>query len=101
MDYAQFSGFLLALPTSTSVPGAVLLFVALAYTGAPLWLWSVSALAAMVGFAAPQDVVIGGIVVLAFFKIKPRRALLSGLIMKVMKGMLPLIYFLANRISKN
>jgi acyl-CoA dehydrogenase len=90
MDYGQLEGFLLAYPAGVSVSVAVLFFVALAYNGAPLWLWSVLGIGTMVGFGAPLPAVITLVAILAVFNIKPIRAMLvSSLIMKVMKKILP------------
>ena len=69
--------------------GCFLVLVALGYTGAPFWLWSLFGVCgALVGFGASIWVVAIQIAVCALFVIKPiRKMLISSFVLKVMKAM--------------
>jgi acyl-CoA dehydrogenase len=86
--------FLTAGILGWSILGCVAAFLALGYTGAPLWLWGVVGLAAVVGFGAPMWALIAFVVVMAVFVIKPvRTMLISSVVLKVFKalGLIPKI----------
>lgn len=71
---------------------AVLSLLIIGYTGSPLIVWSIWLLAVLWGFGAP--VVLIGVVaaVLLVFLIKPiRAALITNVVMKIMKSILPKI----------
>ncbi|HEX4926237.1 MAG TPA: acyl-CoA dehydrogenase [Bdellovibrionales bacterium] len=71
--------------------GAILFLVlAFGYKGARLWLWSLLGLVALVGLAAPLWLIGATVAVALIFNIKPvRAALVSSVVMKVMKKILP------------
>jgi acyl-CoA dehydrogenase len=76
------------------VIGAVIVFLALGFYGAPLWAWTVFAAAILAGLGVPTGVWIAFAVVAVLFNVFPiRRLLISGPIMTLMKkaGILPAI----------
>lgn len=92
MDFDSISGFLLDLPQGPVIAGAVLAVLMLGYFGAPLWLWSIVTVALMLGFAASPVAIIIVVAVLLVFNIPPvRRMLVSSILLKLMKGIMPAI----------
>ncbi len=80
------------LPTGAWIAIVALLALIFGYNGAPFILWSIFILAAMFGFGAPIVAIAVVAVVLAIFIIPPiRRALVSGIVMKVLSGIMPSI----------
>lgn len=80
------------LPTGAWVGITLLLAVVFGYNGAPFILWTVFILAAMFGFGAPITAIIVVAAICAIFIIPPiRRALVSGIVMKVLSGIMPSI----------
>lgn len=70
------------------VLGSIALVLTLGYTGSPLWLWSVLGLTALVGWGAPDWLLIAVAVVAAIFVIPPIRAsLVSSVALWFMKKM--------------
>ena len=80
-------------PGWAAVVGVLLVLFALGFTGAPLWLWAVAGLVALVGFGAPLALVAVFVVLSLVFLIPPVRRALSGGVMKAMEAMqfLPVI----------
>lgn len=69
-----------------------LLAVVLGYTGAPFFVWTIAIAIVLVGFGAPPVVLAIGAVLLVIFNVPPiRRVLVSGIVMKVLKGIMPTI----------
>jgi acyl-CoA dehydrogenase len=89
---AGIGGFLLQYSTSSqALIGAVAALV-LGYLGVPLLVWAVAALAFLVGVDAPNGVVMATVIVSAIFVIAPiRQVLVSSIVMKLIKGILPAI----------
>ncbi|NNF57340.1 MAG: acyl-CoA dehydrogenase [Rhodothermaceae bacterium] len=73
--------------------GVLLVLFALGFTGAPLWLWAVAGLVALVGFGAPVWALAAFTALALVFLITPIRRTLSLGVMKAMKAMkfLPVI----------
>lgn len=81
-------GFLYDIPTWIAVASVVLTFFVLAYTGAPLWLWTIAGYAVLVGFDAALWLYIAFTVIALIFNVKPiRRMLISIPLMKLMDAM--------------
>lgn len=79
---------------ASGIIGAIVLILALGFTGAPFILWSIGLAILLVGFGAPQALLIAFLVVAVIFNIKPLRILLvSSGVMKLMKklGVVPAI----------
>lgn len=75
-----------------AIPGSILALLAIGYMGAPFVVWAVAIAAILVGFGTPQLLLIAYAVVAAIGIIKPLRALIvSGPLMKIMKGFMPKI----------
>src|SRR5437773_2100330 len=77
-----------------SVLGAVLLVFTLGFTGAPLWLWTITGLAALAGWAAPTWLVAAYLAVSFIFVVQPvRQILVSSILLKLFKalGLIPKI----------
>ncbi len=80
------------LPTGAWIAIVALLALIFGYTGAPFVLWTVFILAAAFGFGAPVAGLIAIAAFLAIFNIPPiRRVLVSGIVMKVLSGIMPSI----------
>src|SRR5258708_6698969 len=80
-------------PTAT-LAITILAFVVIGYTGAPLIIWTVAGLAALVGFKAPMGFIDAYVIISVLFNITQIRAqLFSRLIMTLMNklGFLPKI----------
>ncbi len=83
----QFN-FFSGIPLWISISSIIFVLLLFAYKGAPLWLWAVAGLAAMVGFSAPVWLITVFLVLALIFNIKPvRRILLSGPIMKMLDAL--------------
>ena len=81
-------------PWGWAALGILAVLFVLGFTGAPLWLWAVAGLVALVGFGAPPWLTITFVVLALVFNIPAiRRAVLSGPIMALMNklGFLPTI----------
>lgn len=77
--------FLENVPAWAAWGGTILLFLIFGYTGAPLWLWAIAGLAALIGFGSPVWLIVTFAVVALIFTVKPiRRTLISGPIMKLL-----------------
>lgn len=90
----QTLGFLLDTPLLLVAGGILVLFFVLGYTGAPLWLWSLTAAVALWGLAAPLWLwMVFGVLALAFNIVPLRRTLISAPLMKLIAamGLLPSI----------
>ena len=78
--------------TAAIAAGAVLLLIALGFTGAPLIVWTIVLAALLIGFGAPAWLLITFAVVMAVFLVTPiRRALLSSVVMKILGPIMPTI----------
>ncbi|GAB5537555.1 MAG: acyl-CoA dehydrogenase [Rubricoccaceae bacterium] len=86
---AVFSG----TPLWAALAGVLLVLFVLGFTGAPLWLWAIAGLVALVGFGAPVGLVIAFAVLAAVFVLPPSRRVLSAGVMGLMKKLefLPVI----------
>ena len=83
-QFAFFSN----VPLWATLTGIFLVLFVFAYKGAPLWLWAISGLAALVGLSAPVWLLSTYIVLAIIFNIKPiRRVLLSGPVMKTLDAL--------------
>ena len=73
--------------------GVLLVLFALGFTGAPVWLWALAGLVALVGFGAPVGAVVAFAVLAAVFVLPPLRRTLSAGVMGLMKKLqfLPVI----------
>ena len=75
-----------------TIVGSVLVFLALGYVGARLWVWSLALAALLIGLKAPLPCLSLYIVLAAIFNIfLLRRLLISRPLMKLMKGFMPKI----------
>ncbi len=85
--------FFAGTPVWAATLGVLLVLFVLGFTGAPLWLWAVAGLVALVGFGAPLWLTVAFAVLAAVFVITPIRRLLSGAVMGLMKKLefLPVI----------
>jgi acyl-CoA dehydrogenase len=83
---------LAGLSTGIWVALTALLAVVLGYVGVPFFIWTVAIAVVLVGFGAPPAVLAIGALLLAIFNVPAiRRVLVSGLVMKVLKGIMPTI----------
>jgi acyl-CoA dehydrogenase len=87
MTDLPFYDFLSALPLAAIVAGALVLAVGLAFTGAPLWLWTVLAAVGLYGLGAPTWLWIGFAAVAALFNLPPLRRLLSRAVLGLVRSM--------------
>ncbi|WP_412062640.1 acyl-CoA dehydrogenase [Rubrivirga sp. IMCC45206] len=80
-------------PGWAAAVGVLLVLFALGFTGAPLAVWALAGLVALVGFGAPWALTAVFVVLAAVFLITPIRRLLSAGVMKAMEAMqfLPVI----------
>ena len=80
--------FFAAMPVWSVIASLLVVFLILGYAGAPLWVWTVAGLAALYGFAAPTWLWIVFAVLAVVFNVPPlRRALFTGVIMKVLNAL--------------
>ena len=93
MDLLEnYLGFLNQFSTDMTIPLSALALLVIGYTGAPFFVWSALALFLLIGFAAPMGLIIAAAAVSVLFLVVPlRRALVSSMVMKVIKGVLPAI----------
>ncbi len=78
-------GFLNDIPLWQAMSGIVLAVIILAYSGAPLWLWTLVTYLILIGFDAENWLLIAFTVVALIFNLKPlRRALVSAPVMKLL-----------------
>lgn len=83
---------LAGLSTGIWVALTALLAVVLGYVGAPFFIWTIAIAVVLVGFGAPPVVLAIGALLLVIFNVPAiRRVLVSGLVMKVLKGIMPTI----------
>lgn len=83
---------LAGLSTGIWVAATALLAVVLGYVGAPFFIWTIAIAAVLVGFGAPPILLAIGALLLVIFNVPAiRRVLVSGLVMKVLKGIMPTI----------
>lgn len=70
--------------------GSVLVVLALGYTGAPLFLWTLAGAAMIVGFGAPWPCLWVYLAIALLFNTKPiRQILVTKFVMNLMKGFMP------------
>ena len=94
MDLSQFFFGGLTDFVGIAIAGILVVFLALAYTGASLWLWTIFAAAFLWGFGAPVWLwVIFGVFAVLFNVPPLRQNLVSAPVMKILKsiGFLPTI----------
>ena len=85
-------GLYLQSYTALWIVGAVVALLTLGFTGAPLILWALLGAVLLIGFGAPLWLLAAFAVAMAIFLITPiRRALVSGLVMKVLGPIMPTI----------
>jgi len=78
--------------TTAAIIGSIVAILALGFTGAPLLLWTLAAAAILWGFAIPMPVIGAFAVIALIFNITPiRRALVSGIVMKILAPIMPTI----------
>jgi acyl-CoA dehydrogenase len=83
---------LAGLSTGIWVALTALLAVVLGYVGAPFFIWTIAIALVLLGFGAPPVVLALGALLLVIFNVPAiRRVLVSGLVMKVLKGIMPSI----------
>ncbi|MDZ4084966.1 MAG: acyl-CoA dehydrogenase, partial [Bdellovibrionales bacterium] len=83
---------LAGLSTGVWVAATALLAVVLGYVGAPFFIWTIAIAVVLVGFGAPPVLLAVGALLLVIFNVPAiRRVLVSGLVMKVLKGIMPTI----------
>jgi acyl-CoA dehydrogenase len=83
---------LAGLSTGIWVALTALLAVVLGYVGAPFFIWTIAIAVGLVGFGAPPYLLAIGALLLVVFNVPAiRRVLISGLVMKVLKGIMPTI----------
>lgn len=83
---------LFGLPTEGWIAIAAAAIVLMGYHGMPFFAWTIAIAVGLVGFGAPMELLIAAAVVLAIFNIPViRRTLISGIVMKVLKGFMPSI----------
>jgi acyl-CoA dehydrogenase len=88
----SYLGFLGQFSQSTTIPLSVLAVLAIGYMGSPFIVWAAAILFLLVGFAAPVGLIIGFAALALLFLITPiRRILVSSVVMKVIKQVLPVI----------
>jgi acyl-CoA dehydrogenase len=81
------SGFMLE-HLGVSVAAALIYFLSIGFLGAPFWLWSLSALAAMFGFGASLEVIlVTSLISFLFVVPQIRQVLISSLVMKIFKAL--------------
>lgn len=81
----ELFGFLNEVPLWASVGTAIILTIGFAYTGAPLWLWSIAGYIGLAGIDTPNWLIISYTVLVVLFNVLPiRRTLLSTPIMKLL-----------------
>ncbi|MBK9293536.1 MAG: acyl-CoA dehydrogenase [Oligoflexia bacterium] len=88
----QFNGLLNTYTYSSLI--TIIAFIVIGYMGAPLIIWSVAGLAALVGFSAPTNIILIYLAAAVLFNIKPLRAqIVSRFVLKLMNkmGLLPKI----------
>ncbi|HVK60585.1 MAG TPA: acyl-CoA dehydrogenase [Bdellovibrionales bacterium] len=93
MEQLPFYGqFLQDGVTTAAIIGSIVAILALGFTGAPLLLWTLAAAAILWGFAIPMPVIGAFAVIALIFNITPiRRALVSGIVMKILAPIMPTI----------
>lgn len=83
-QYAFFS----QVPGWAAWGSVIFLSLIFAYRGAPLWLWAIAGLAALVGFNAPAWLIITFVILALIFNVKPiRRTILSKPLMKLLDAL--------------
>lgn len=88
MDLTAIQGFFLNENLPYYVGGVIFLSLLLGYKGAPLFLWAILAVTALLGFGAPTGLTIAVAAVLAVFVIKPIRTMLvSSVVLKVLNAL--------------
>jgi acyl-CoA dehydrogenase len=90
--FLALHGVFLRGATPVWIVGSVLLLLMLGFVGAPLMVWAIGGIALLIGFGAPVWVIAAFAIVMALFLITPiRRALVSGLVMKILGPIMPAI----------
>ena len=88
----SFYGFFSQDNSGLWTAGTVLMLFVLGFVGAPFLIWTAAILVVLFGFGASIPVIAAAAVILAIFNLPPiRRVLVSGMVMKVLKGIMPAI----------
>jgi acyl-CoA dehydrogenase len=88
----QYTDFLQSYPTSSIITCGLLAALVFGYFGFPFFVWAAAILAAMYGLGVSETALITSAIVMGVFAIPPvRKILISGLVMKLMKGVIPQI----------
>lgn len=88
----QFHGYFVGANEPYFWLGTALLLLFFGFKGAPFLLWTVLVLGGLVGFGAPYWLIGAFAVIAVIGNVKPLRAMLvSSIVMKIMKGILPQI----------
>lgn len=83
---------LAGLSTGIWVALTVLIAVVLGFVGVPFFVWTIAIAVALVGFGAPPIALAVGALILFIFNVPAiRRVLVSAVVMKVLKGIMPKI----------
>ena len=78
--------------TALAVLGTIVVLLAVGFVGSPLIVWAIVGLVALAGFGAPIWLLGAFAAVMALFLITPiRRALVSGIVMKILAPIMPKI----------
>ncbi len=90
--FAELHGAFLQSASALWVVGFLLLFLAIGFVGAPLFVWALVGAVILIGFGAPIWLLVAYAAVLLLFLIRPlRRMLVSTLAMKVLGPIMPTI----------
>lgn len=89
----DLSGFLINNYSQEVITlGAVSVVLIMGFIGAPFFIWAAATLAFMYGVQAPQEYMLAVAIIAVIFSLPPiRKILISGLVMKVMRGVMPQI----------
>jgi acyl-CoA dehydrogenase len=69
-----------------------LLVIVIGYIGVPFFVWTALMALALIGFGAPMPALAAGAILLLIFNVPPiRRVLVSSMVMKILKGIMPAI----------
>ncbi len=76
------------IPAWAGIVGVIAIAILFGYTGAPLWLWAIAGVFALVGVGAPVWVLGVFLALAVLFNVKPiRRVLISGPLMKLLDAL--------------
>ncbi len=88
MDFNQIYGAFNGDSFGLFVALTALVVIVLGFNGAPLFLWTIAIGAGLVGFGAPEWLLIAAAVIAVVFNVKPLRTILvSSIVLKTMKAL--------------